>query len=250
MANLITKKGQAVWGWIFVIIILVIVGLLLIGFIDFGGQTQENIQATITSIPTTITAGESFNVSWNVESKGNDSNPEISRTAVVFSEQSISNDSQLEDFPIRTPDPCTTEDCQLPRTFNSSIIITESGFYYVRPVVIVGDTTVFGSERTVTVLPTINGNETNGNQTEEPQTFNVDIGDFAFTPQNLTINTGDTVVWTNRDSEVHTVTSNDGDFDSGNLDEGEDYSMTFNEEGTYDYHCTLHPDMIGRIIVE
>jgi amicyanin len=80
-------------------------------------------------------------------------------------------------------------------------------------------------------------------------THAVDIADFAFAPAELTITVGDTVTWTNRDAMIHTATGVNGAWDSGDLDVGESYSLTFNAPGTYDYLCTPHPSMTGRIIV-
>lgn len=77
----------------------------------------------------------------------------------------------------------------------------------------------------------------------------VEIVDFAFSPATLTITAGDTVTWTNGDAVVHTATSTAGAFDSGDLAMGESYSFTFTEPGTYDYLCTPHPSMTGRIVV-
>lgn len=77
----------------------------------------------------------------------------------------------------------------------------------------------------------------------------VEIVDFAFSPATLTITAGDTVTWTNGDPVVHTATSTTGAWDSGDLEMGESYSLTFSEPGTYDYLCTPHPSMTGRIIV-
>ena len=76
----------------------------------------------------------------------------------------------------------------------------------------------------------------------------------CYTPESLSINTGDTVKWTNEDSEPHTVTSgkpgaSDGKFDSGFFYKGESWSFTFNQSGTYDYWCTIHPWMLGKITV-
>lgn len=76
----------------------------------------------------------------------------------------------------------------------------------------------------------------------------VTIKDFAFQPAELTIKVGDTVTWTNEDSAIHTATG-DG-FDSGNLGKGETFSHTFNEIGTFDYICTIHPYMKGKVVVE
>lgn len=91
-----------------------------------------------------------------------------------------------------------------------------------------------------TALPTRAGSATHA----------VAIADFAFAPGTLTIRVGDTVTWTNNDSVVHTATSTSGAFDSGDLQPGASYSMTFTAPGTFDYRCTPHPFMTGRIVVE
>lgn len=80
-------------------------------------------------------------------------------------------------------------------------------------------------------------------------TYEIDIADFAFAPTELTITVGDTVTWTNLDSVMHTATSVNGSFDSGELEQGDSYSLTFTAPGTYDYLCTPHPSMTGRIVV-
>jgi amicyanin len=80
-------------------------------------------------------------------------------------------------------------------------------------------------------------------------THAVAIADFAFGPATLTITVGDTVTWTNEDAVVHTATSVNGAFDSGDLEQGASYSLTFTTPGTYDYLCTPHPSMTGRIVV-
>jgi len=78
----------------------------------------------------------------------------------------------------------------------------------------------------------------------------VEIADFAFSPPTLTIGVGETVAWSNSDPVVHTATSTSGAFDSGDLDPGESYSVTFTAPGIYEYLCTPHPTMTGTIIVE
>ncbi len=83
-----------------------------------------------------------------------------------------------------------------------------------------------------------------------PQTYNVDIIDYSFSPQTLNIKVGDTVIWTNKDSIRQDVKSNDGSFYSIPLETGETYSFTFNTPGTFKYKCGLHPTMEGTIIVE
>ncbi|HSK94033.1 MAG TPA: cupredoxin family copper-binding protein [Candidatus Angelobacter sp.] len=78
----------------------------------------------------------------------------------------------------------------------------------------------------------------------------VEIHGFFFAPSTLRISVGDTVTWTNEDSAyIHTATRS-GVFDSGPLRHGESWSWTFTEAGTFNYQCTPHPWMIGRIIVE
>ena len=77
----------------------------------------------------------------------------------------------------------------------------------------------------------------------------VTIKDFAFTPQVLTVKAGTTVTWTNEDSASHTITSA-GFFDSGTIATGQTFSKTFDQPGTYNYACSIHPSMKGKIIVE
>ena len=81
-------------------------------------------------------------------------------------------------------------------------------------------------------------------------THAVTISEFAFAPATLTITAGDTVTWTNEDPVAHTATSTTGAFDSGDIDQGSSYSFTFTTPGTYDYLCTPHPTMTGRIVVQ
>lgn len=80
---------------------------------------------------------------------------------------------------------------------------------------------------------------------------NVEISSFAFSPSTLTINVGDTVVWENKDIAPHTIVSDSGnELASETLSNGEVYSHTFDTAGTYDYHCSIHTSMKGKIIVE
>jgi plastocyanin len=96
----------------------------------------------------------------------------------------------------------------------------------------------------------------NSNETSPPAANEVTMEGTSFNPGNLTIEPGTTVTWLNNSSEVHTVTSgsdgdHDGIFDSGNLNPGENFSYTFDEEGTYPYYCIPHVNvgMTGTIIV-
>jgi len=77
----------------------------------------------------------------------------------------------------------------------------------------------------------------------------------CYLPQDITINTGDTVKWDNVDTAAHTVTGGSpadgpsGVFDSSLLMAGLDYSFTFNDAGNYDYFCMVHPWMVGSVTV-
>lgn len=77
----------------------------------------------------------------------------------------------------------------------------------------------------------------------------VHIENFAYAPAELTIEVGDTVTWTNLDDQSHTATATDGSWDSATLEQGASASITFTAPGTYDYLCTPHPTMTGRIVV-
>jgi plastocyanin len=77
----------------------------------------------------------------------------------------------------------------------------------------------------------------------------VEIEDFAYNPDPVTIAEGGKVIWINRDSAPHTATAEDGSFDTGTLEEGKLGSESFKQPGTYAYHCTIHPSMHGTIEV-
>ncbi|HEX6688989.1 MAG TPA: cupredoxin family copper-binding protein [Solirubrobacterales bacterium] len=77
----------------------------------------------------------------------------------------------------------------------------------------------------------------------------VEIEDFAYRPDPVTIEEGGKVIWKNRDSVAHTATAEDGSFDTGTIEEGKLKSETFKEAGTYDYICSIHPTMHGTIEV-
>ena len=76
------------------------------------------------------------------------------------------------------------------------------------------------------------------------------IKDFMFVPTTLTVKAGTTVVWANKDEEPHTVFSDTGMFRSGAIDTGEKFSFKFDQPGTYHFLCTIHPRMVGTVIVE
>jgi plastocyanin len=77
----------------------------------------------------------------------------------------------------------------------------------------------------------------------------VEIEDFAYDPDPVTIEEGGKVTWINRDSAPHTATAEDGSFDTGTLEEGKLGSASFKEAGAYEYICTIHPEMHGTVEV-
>jgi plastocyanin len=106
--------------------------------------------------------------------------------------------------------------------------------------------------------PTAQNAQTNNSSSSEQtntntpaSTSSVTIQNFAFSPSDITVKKGTTVTWTNQDSTPHTVTEMDTQTgpDSGNLNPGAKYTFTFNQNGTFKYHCTLHPEMLGTVTV-
>jgi plastocyanin len=72
---------------------------------------------------------------------------------------------------------------------------------------------------------------------------------WGFAPATRRIAAGTWVTWSNDGQEAHTVTADDGTFDSGNLDPSEGFSWYFDQDGTWQYTCSLHPWMVGTIVV-
>ncbi len=77
----------------------------------------------------------------------------------------------------------------------------------------------------------------------------VQILNYAYSPMELEVKVGTTVTWINMDYVPHTVTADNGAFDSGMMANGAQFSFTFNEPGTYTYICTYHPNMTGTVVV-
>jgi plastocyanin len=88
-------------------------------------------------------------------------------------------------------------------------------------------------------------------QAQKHPTRTVLIKNFHFKPAKITIKRGTKVRWINRDSTAHTATANNGrSFDSGRLRPGERYTHTFKSAGKKRYHCKIHPDMRGSVLVK
>ena len=77
----------------------------------------------------------------------------------------------------------------------------------------------------------------------------IEIGNFTFTPNLLTVAVGTTITWVNRDDVPHTVTAQDHSFTSSGLDTDDRFTHQFTVAGTYAYYCTIHTKMTATIIV-
>ena len=98
----------------------------------------------------------------------------------------------------------------------------------------------------------------NGNNPTPPDTYTtpqasdsqIGIANFTFAPTPLTISVGTAVTWTNHDDIPHTVMSTDKRFASAALDTDDGFAYRFATPGIYNYYCTIHPKMLGTIIVQ
>jgi amicyanin len=106
-------------------------------------------------------------------------------------------------------------------------------------------TTTTGTPATTAGPTTASGTTTAAGQTQKAA---VSIQNFAFSPAQLTIKVGTTVVWTNDDSAGHNIKSDA--FTSPMMAKGQTFEFTFDKAGTYDYICGVHPTMKGQIIVQ
>jgi len=78
------------------------------------------------------------------------------------------------------------------------------------------------------------------------------INNFAFSPQQITVRTGTTVTWINQDSVTHQPVADSAaliGMGSAPLNTGDSYSYTFTQTGTWNYHCNIHPEMTGTVVV-
>ena len=77
----------------------------------------------------------------------------------------------------------------------------------------------------------------------------VAIKDFSFDPGASAVKVGDKVTWTNQGAVAHTVTFDEGGIDSGSLQAGGTFAQTFATAGTFAYHCSIHSQMTGTVVV-
>lgn len=87
-----------------------------------------------------------------------------------------------------------------------------------------------------------------GEDKSSPTEIRVD--NFSFGPATLTVPANSTVTWVNKDDVPHVIASNDGLFKSKALDTDDKYSYTFTKSGTYSYYCSIHPKMVGKVVVQ
>ena len=111
-----------------------------------------------------------------------------------------------------------------------------------------GGTTTTAPTNTPTTAPTSTPTTAPTN-TPTSAGNSVTIMNFAFSPLTLTVKTGTKVTWTNKDTVTHTVTADNGAFNSGLLPSGNSFSFTFTQAGTYSYHCNIHHSMMATIVV-
>lgn len=85
---------------------------------------------------------------------------------------------------------------------------------------------------------------------QQPAAKEVTIDNFSFGPMELTVPVGTQVTWVNKDDVPHVVMSVDKTFKSKALDTDDKFSFTFQQAGTYEYFCSVHPKMTGKIVVK
>ena len=125
-------------------------------------------------------------------------------------------------------------------------------FYHVQ-IGMFGYLTVLPNSQYNATTPTTNTvSSSSGSQVTIQEGSAANTTSVYFSPQIITVVIGvnNTVTWTNDDIAAHTVTSNTGAFDSGNLAAGASWNYTFTTPGTYGYHCSYHPWMQGTVIVK
>lgn len=91
-----------------------------------------------------------------------------------------------------------------------------------------------------------------GAQTRAASPDEITIEHFAFHPATMTVEKGARVTWINRDETPHTILAagQPAPFRSGALDTGDKFGFVFDKPGSYKYFCTVHPQMVGTIIVK
>ena len=79
------------------------------------------------------------------------------------------------------------------------------------------------------------------------ETHIVEMRGLEFIPAQISVNVGDTITWVNADVMPHTATAADGSWDSGLMEQGDEWSLLVESDGDADYLCTFHPNMVGVV---
>jgi plastocyanin len=104
-----------------------------------------------------------------------------------------------------------------------------------------GDEAREGVEETTESKPAPSG--------EAQKSEKVQIVEFSYEPDPVVVQAGGKVIWQNEDTAPHTATADDGSFDTGTIEKGKLGSATFQEPGTFTYHCEIHLTMHGTVEV-
>lgn len=96
----------------------------------------------------------------------------------------------------------------------------------------------------------ISGCTSQRTETQPVTTNAIEIRDFSFNPDTISVAKGTTVTWTNKDSASHTVAAVNKEFTSKTLNQDDTFSYTFNDVKTIEYVCGIHPSMRGKVIVK
>lgn len=111
------------------------------------------------------------------------------------------------------------------------------------------ETTPAASPTVVIVTPEASPSPTEA-ATPSAQRIKVNISSSGFQPANITTGRGSTIVWTNQDTVSHTVTAEDGRFDSGNIAPGDSFEQKFEKIRSYSYSCRFHQEMKGMVRIQ
>jgi plastocyanin len=97
---------------------------------------------------------------------------------------------------------------------------------------------------------TVSNETAKTNESAKATEVTVELNGYKFVPDAVTVKVGTKVTWINKDNAPHTITADDGSFDSSSFGKGQSWSRTFDVTGTFTYHCSIHSSMKGTIKVE
>jgi plastocyanin len=111
-----------------------------------------------------------------------------------------------------------------------------------------GDSDTAAAEATSSGMDSTAASPSSGGAAESTET--IDIADFKYDPETVTVKAGAELTWTNSDAAAHTATADDSSFDTGDLDKGDSKSVTFDNAGSFTYYCRFHPFMKATVEVQ